>query len=181
MPFFCRAGIETRICCESAWLGQSMAETHFHCYALPLCVSQPPLRVQVHILFVDTTCALFFIVEYQKKFEAYVTILSYFLAWHDGNRFEKKSIIFNHSISREKSSVMRAILHRVDFRFRWYQFVRARMLRYFSREIEASKSQTKIKAIGDRKLCCKLVFSFNIMFCEVCSPQIQNQWFMTYF
>ena len=63
MPFFCRAGIETRICCESAWLGQSMAETHFHCYALPLCVSQPPLRVQVHILFVDTTCALFFFIK----------------------------------------------------------------------------------------------------------------------
>ena len=33
-----------------------MAETHFHCYALPLCVSQPPLRVQVHIHILGMSC-----------------------------------------------------------------------------------------------------------------------------
>lgn len=44
---FCRVGIQARICCQSAWLGQRMAETQFHCYALPFRISKSPLGIQV--------------------------------------------------------------------------------------------------------------------------------------
>ena len=146
MPFFCRAGIETRICCESAWLGQSMAETHFHCYALPLCVSQPPLRVQVHILYLLTQHVPYFLYKFNiqkpsfKRFDAYVTFFHIFLPDMIVTGLRKIDNFQPLDFTRKIQRHARKLLHRADFRFRWYQFSN------FSREIEASKSQTKINA-----------------------------------